>query len=248
MIDFLTSIDTDIFLMLNGLHCPFLDQFMRLFSERFIWIPMYAALLALIIRHFGLRRGLIILCCTALAITLADQLCATFIRPAVQRLRPANLENPISGLVHIVNGYRGGPYGFPSCHAANTFALAVFMCSLLRTRAFTIAMAAWVLITCYSRIYLGVHYPGDLITGAIIGSAIGYGCYMLASMLATRHPAALWTGSIQGPSITVVRPVLGVPQPILRLTAYTLRQADICTSVGAITVLAIIIASIAGTV
>ena len=104
---------------------------------------------------------------------------ATLIRPYVERLRPSNLENPISDMVHIVNGRRGGRYGFPSCHAANTFGLAFFIWFLFRKRWLTVFMMGWALLTCYSRIYLGVHYPGDLIVGTLIGLFAAYIVYRL---------------------------------------------------------------------
>ena len=176
MIDALLELDNTVHLYLNSAHSPFFDHFMSLYSGRFIWIPMYAALLIIMLRRYPLSKVLILLIGIALSITLADQLCASFLRPVFQRLRPSNPDNPISDLVHIVNGYRGGAYGFPSCHAANSFALAVFAAGLLKRRSFSFFIIIWALINCYSRIYLGVHYPGDLIVGSIIGAVIGYAC------------------------------------------------------------------------
>ena len=87
--------------------------------------------------------------------------------------------NPISDMVHIVNGHRGGRYGFPSCHAANTFGLAFFVWFLFRKRWLTVFMMGWALLTCYSRVYLGVHYPGDLIAGTLVGLIAAYIVYRL---------------------------------------------------------------------
>lgn len=116
MIDWLNTIDTQVFLALNGLHAPYFDVFMKLFTGKWIWVPMYAAVLFAVVRNYRWRQTLAVLVCVALAITIADQVCATLIRPEVCRLRPSNPENPLSEMVHIVGGYRGGSYGFPSCH------------------------------------------------------------------------------------------------------------------------------------
>lgn len=177
--DFLTNLDTDIFLFFNSMHCEYMDRVMKLSSDRFVWVPMYAALLAALIRTYGWRRACLILLVTIAAITAADQLCATVIRPEVQRLRPANPANPLSALVHVVDGYRGGSYGFPSCHAANTFALVGLMLPLIRNVRFSVVLVFWALLNCYSRIHLGVHYPGDLLVGGIIGMTIGFICYLI---------------------------------------------------------------------
>ena len=105
----------------------------------------------------------------ALTITYADQVCATLIRPLVERMRPSNPNNPISEFVHIVNGKRGGRYGFPSCHAANSFALAFFLMFLFKNRFLTLFILFWAALNSYSRIYIGVHYPGDLAMGMLVG-------------------------------------------------------------------------------
>lgn len=112
MIDWLNTIDTQVFLALNGLHAPYFDVFMKLFTGKWIWVPMYAAVLFAVVRNYRWRQTLAVLVCVALAITIADQVCATLIRPEVCRLRPSNPANPLSEMVHIVGGYRGGSYGF----------------------------------------------------------------------------------------------------------------------------------------
>ena len=198
MIDWLNTIDTQVFLALNGLHAPYFDVFMKLFTGKWIWVPMYAAVLfAVVLMYFtnldmnvmtlaGLSLGIGMLVCVALAITIADQVCATLIRPEVCRLRPSNPANPLSEMVHIVGGYRGGSYGFPSCHAANSFALASFLILLFANRKLSLFIFAWAVLNSYSRVYLGVHYPGDLLVGAIIGTAAGLAMAFAAGYVADR--------------------------------------------------------------
>ena len=128
--------DTCVFLFFNGAHNEFFDYFMKAYSGKWIWVPLYATLLYVMIRNFTIKQTILCVIGLSLTIAFADQICATFIRPFVERLRPANLDNPISPMVHIVGNYRGGSYGFPSCHAGNTF---------------------------------GVHYPGDLLAGMVVG-------------------------------------------------------------------------------
>lgn len=173
----LVNIDTNAFFAINKMHSPFFDYFMSTYSGKWIWVPMYAAIWYVMLRNFHWRVTLFCMIALALVITIADQTGATLIRPYVERLRPANLANPISEAVHIVNGYRGGRYGFPSCHAANTFGLACFVWFLFRKRWLTLFIMSWALLTCYSRSYLGVHYPGDLLVGALIGALAAYVVY-----------------------------------------------------------------------
>lgn len=186
MIDWLNTIDTQVFLALNGLYAPYFDVFMKLFTGKWIWVPMYAAVLFAVVRNYRWRQTLAVLVCVALAITIAYQVCATLIRPEVCRLRPSNPENPLSEMVHIVGGYRGGSYGFPSCHAANSFALASFLTLLFANRKLSLFIFAWAVLNSYSRVYLGVHYPGDLLVGAIIGTAAGLAMAFAAGYVADR--------------------------------------------------------------
>lgn len=183
MEDLIIGIDTDIFLWINSWHAPYWDRFMYLASGKVIWIPFYACILYAIYLSYGLRTAALMLFMTVLAVTAADQLCATLIRPYIERLRPTNLDNPISGFVHIVDGYRGGKYGFPSCHAANTFALGTLTSLLFRRWQFTLFIFLWALIVCYSRIYLGVHYPGDILAGLSIGIVCGALAYTCAGIV-----------------------------------------------------------------
>lgn len=175
------QLDTDIFLFFNQLHNTYFDYFMSSFSGKWVWVPMYLALACLLKRNFNWRYTLLSMVSIALVILIADQVGASLIRPYVCRLRPANLDNPLSELVHIVNGYRGGSYGFPSCHAANTFGLTFFLIFLLRHRGLSVFFFSWAVLTCYSRIYLGVHYPGDTLAGMALGfcaAGIVYGLFV----------------------------------------------------------------------
>ena len=179
----LVEMDTDLLLAINGWRAEWADYFMYSFSGGCIWVPMYAAIFYVIVRNFNWRIALGCVITVALTITFADQVCATVIRPLVCRLRPTNPENPLSEFVQIVNDYRGGRYGFPSCHAANTFGLAFFIFYLFRNRALNWFIMLWAIVTCYSRSYLGVHFPGDLLVGAIVGFIGATLCYRLFGLL-----------------------------------------------------------------
>ena len=182
----LSDIDARLLLIVNGAHSPFFDSVMWCISGRWIWVPFYAVLAYLLFRRMSWKRASICLVTIGLFILAADQTCATLIRPEIGRLRPANLNNPLSSFVHVVNGYRGGRYGFPSCHAANTFALAVFMSLVIRHKWFTVMMFSWAFVVSYSRMYLGVHYFGDLFCGATIGSLFAVLFYYLQNYLFKR--------------------------------------------------------------
>ena len=169
LLQYLIDADTQLFLSINSMHAPFWDVFMPLYSAKFVWAFFYLSILYVIARNYSLKVTLVWLLAAILVITVCDQVTAHLIRPMVARLRPSNLENPISDAVHIVNGYRGGSFSFPSAHAANSTGLALFVILLFRRKWLSIAIIVWAMLTCYSRLYLGVHYFGDLLVGVVIG-------------------------------------------------------------------------------
>jgi undecaprenyl-diphosphatase len=145
---------------------------MWLFSNKIFWGPLYVWFLWLLYKQFPKQYWTLLL--TILVMIIAsDQLC-NLSKDSFMRLRPTNEEH-LQGLIHTVNGYTGGMYGFYSGHASNSFAVAVFMiASVSKGRKYIIPAAlVYAILTSYSRIYLGVHYPGDVITGMIAGSLLG---------------------------------------------------------------------------
>lgn len=187
MLDVLTGIDESLFVFLHHLfRGPAVDSVMWWISNTYVWIPLYILLAWWVIRTFGWRRGLIFIIAIALAVAMADSVCARLIRPAVERMRPANPANPLSAIVCVVNDYRGGPFGFPSCHAANTVTLATFFFLLTRNVWMRTGLAVWVAVNCVSRIYLGVHYPGDILFGAVVGMLSAFLWYYIARFFKSR--------------------------------------------------------------
>lgn len=186
MIEYLQQLDSQVLLGINGWHAPFWDYFMKAASGKLIWIPLYVAIFYTFIRCYGWKHAVTLGVAIGVVITLADQTCATIIRPYVERMRPSNADNPLSQLVHIVNDYRGGSYGFPSCHATNTFALMAFVAMVTRNRLITGILLAWAVLNCYSRMYLGVHYPGDILVGGIVGAGIAAMVYYVTAGIIAR--------------------------------------------------------------
>lgn len=166
----MVELDRTIFLFLNSLHTPFLDRVMLAVSMRTVWIPFYILIAWLLILKYG-KRVWIPLALVPVLVLLTDQ-GSNLLKNLVERPRPCH-EPLLEGLVHTVNGRCGGMYGFVSAHAANTFGIAAFTIPLLRRNWYTWTVIIWAVIVSYSRIYLGVHYPGDVLGGALLGLAAG---------------------------------------------------------------------------
>jgi undecaprenyl-diphosphatase len=172
MIEFLIELDTQLFLFLNGLHSPFWDTLMWVISDKEFWYPFYGILILAMVWRYK-WNAVAILIFIALLITLSDQISVKGFKEVFERLRPSH--NPeIKHLIHTVKGYRGGQFGFVSSHAANTFAMAFFTSRLFRNRYYSWFFFIWAAVVSYSRIYLGVHYPLDIIGGALLGVLLGF--------------------------------------------------------------------------
>jgi undecaprenyl-diphosphatase len=172
----LERLDQHLFLFLNSHNSPFWDQVMYIISGRVTWIPIYIAILITLGLKYK-RKFYVLLLMIIIAITLSDQI-SVIIKNGFHRLRPCH-EPALEGLVHLVKGVCGGSYGFVSSHASNSFMVAVLSLLFIRRSWFTFSMISWALVIGYSRIYLGVHYPGDVICGSFVGALVGWGVYKL---------------------------------------------------------------------
>lgn len=177
----LLELDKVITLAINGCHSPFFDNFFYIYTQTWTWLPAILILLVWMWRKWGIR-SLYVVAGIAFCILLSDQISSSLLKPLVARLRPTH--NPeISDLIHIVNGYRGGQYGFVSSHAANATTFVTFTALLFRNKIYTILLSLWAFLTAYSRVYLGVHYVGDVLCGALVGVLMGVGVYFVLKSL-----------------------------------------------------------------
>jgi undecaprenyl-diphosphatase len=174
LIIMLEHLDQQLFMFLNSANSPFWDNVMYFVSMRVVWVPLYAAILIYLGARYKRRFGIIVLF-IIIAVVLSDQ-SSVLIKNAVDRLRPC-YEPSLQGLVHVVQGECGGKFGFVSSHAANSFNAALLSLMLIKKRWYSISIIIWASIVSYSRIYLGVHYPGDVLCGAIMGALIGWSVY-----------------------------------------------------------------------
>ena len=182
MLEFITNIDTQLTLFLNGSDSVMLDTIAVTATKTGTWIPLGIVLLYVLMRMKNWKNALLVILCVAIAITLADQMASGIFKPLVARLRPSHTPE-LQGVIDLVGDYRGGRYGFFSSHAANTCAVAVFLSLLFRKRVFTVAICSWAMVNSWTRLYLGVHYVGDIMVGLIWGALVGWMVFRLYRFL-----------------------------------------------------------------
>lgn len=184
------GVDSDIVIWINGHNCAFLDELMWIISQPATWIPLYVLLLILLafkVRNW--RAMLIMVLGFAVAVGLSDFICSGVLKPIVCRPRPTH-DAAVMPWLHIVHGYEGGQYGFCSSHAANSMAVALLFSLLYRKKIATALLMMWVTIVCYSRIYLGAHFPTDIIAGLVIGSLWAVVVWLVLSFVFRRYDVA----------------------------------------------------------
>ena len=162
IIPLMQDIDQQILFLFNGSDSLFLDAFITTLTATITWVPLYAAILYLVIKnHETMPQIVLTIAAAVITVALTAAITNLIVKPYVARLRPRN------------------DYSFFSAHAANTFSLAVFLSLLIRGRVFTSAIFIWALVNCYTRLYLGVHYPSDILCGILFGSFVGFCMYVL---------------------------------------------------------------------
>ncbi len=168
----LIEFDKQLLLLLNGSDSLFLDGMVKTLTTATTWIPLYVALLYLVIKNNdSFQKVIFIVACALSCVLLAGSLDDVIVKPLVGRWRPTH-DTDIGILVDTVNGYRGGRFGFFSAHASNTFSIAMFFVLLVRSRVLSVTLIVWSLINCWTRLYLGVHFPGDILVGLLWGGIV----------------------------------------------------------------------------
>ena len=183
MLERLIHIDTEILLAINGWHSPWADSLMWIISAKATWIPLYLLLIGLLVWRYRkpamtsvkwLQRVpvcVVMIVVIVIVVGAADFIASGILKDLIARPRPTRVPE-LEGVLHLVNGYRSGRYGFVSSHAANTMACALLFSLIWRKKITTVGLMLWVAANCYSRMYLGVHYPTDILGGLIVGSLV----------------------------------------------------------------------------
>ncbi len=185
MLEEIIKYDTDFFLFLNNLGNESWDGFWLFVTNKLNSIPLYVLLLFFSYTKLGLKRTILVLGAVGVLIGITDQF-ANFFKYGVQRFRPCHNAD-LEGVMRLVKSSCGGKYGYFSAHAANSFAVAIFFIYLLKDKFKYLSyfLVLWAFFVAYSRIYIGVHYPLDVVTGICIGSLFGFLLYKLQDLL--RH-------------------------------------------------------------
>ncbi len=179
--DSILAFDERLLLFFNSLHTPWLDTLMFALTNGLYWLPFFIGVVVFILRAYK-WNGLLVLALVGVAIALSDQLSASIIKPWVGRLRPSHTPH-LQHLLHIVNNYRGGSFSFVSSHATNSFAVATLLWLLLgRYHKWIGLFFVWAGFFSFTRLYLGVHFPLDVLCGGLLGAGIAWGVYKLATL------------------------------------------------------------------
>ena len=182
----LSQYDSNLFLYLNGLHVDWMDKVMVLITNMWVWFPLYLLLIYWTVKQYG-RRCWWVFFAVGLVVLCTDQLASHVCKPLFQRLRPC-YNTDFQYLIYLPKGLAGGRYGFVSSHAANTFGVATFLTPVLKKYRpwMAIVLFLWAFISSYSRIYIGFHYPGDILCGALLGTLIGLVFWKLFQLVVVR--------------------------------------------------------------
>jgi undecaprenyl-diphosphatase len=177
MLEKFINTDKELTLFLNSFHNIFFDTLMYYISNKFVAIPLYLLLLYYIIKQYkDLKKVIIFLITVAVLVLITDQVSVHLFKNVFQRLRPCHCAE-IKNIIHTVNGKCGGKFGFISSHATNIFGISIFMYKVFNNKYIKVLLLFWALLVSYSRIYLGVHYFGDVLFGAVTGSLIAMMIY-----------------------------------------------------------------------
>ena len=182
--DALLQLDSQLLLLLNWFHTEFWDNTLWITSSTTIWLPMYFMIIYSIVKGQKWQSWITLLAIIILVV-LCDRISTDIFKYGFERLRPTH-DPELKEVVKTVFGYRGGKFGFVSSHATNTMGLAVFTALLYRRRWYSVFIIIWSLFVGYSRIYLGVHFPGDVLGGFILGAILGFGVYKLYGLILPR--------------------------------------------------------------
>ena len=186
MLDYLLELDKQLLLWFNGSDSLFLDEMMDAFTTTSTWIPLYLSLFYLVIKNNNsMQKILLIVACAGFCLLFAGAFDDLIVKPSVARWRPTH-DPQIGPLVDVIKNYRGSEYGFFSAHASNTFSIALFFCLLVRSRLLSFALVSWSLLNCYTRMYLGLHYPSDILCGLLWGTIVGGLVYMAYCRISLR--------------------------------------------------------------
>ena len=220
-IERILPLERDLFFALNGSDSLFLDQMMWTISGRFVWIPLFLCILFIFFYKTPRKEAFLVTLFFILLFVLSDQVSSSLFKPLFERFRPTHHPD-FKELVDMVNGYRGGRYGFISGHATNSFGLAVFLSLLFKHRRVTLFALLWASLNSYTRIYLGVHFVSDIVGGMVAGTLLAFLLYSLY----------IWS-----------RVKLFHPEPSLKRFPYSPRHGELLSSFIPVYILLLVIFS-----